>query len=173
MKNDQRLSSGASFQRPAFSAADLMTSTPPQASALLSPCLTTEPQSPLQDILVPLPQLELPSLEKHGERYKLFHVRVEGAYDYILSQKHFRRSKKSRRRRDIVNQKAVCLEIVESLVEAVLNPPLEATSSQDASIEICSQIDDALNSLWIQLNCLARNITAFGQRHEVRPSLVS
>ncbi|KAK2035955.1 hypothetical protein LZ31DRAFT_485147 [Colletotrichum somersetense] len=168
MKNEQRLSSGSSFQRPTFSAADLTTSTSPPASNLLSPCLTTEPQSPVQDILVPLPQLELPSLEKHGERYKLFYVRVEWAYDYLLNQKHFRRSKKSRRRRDIMNQKAVCLEIVESLVEAVVKPPLEATSSQDASIEICSRIDDSLNSLWMQLSCLARNITTFGQRHEVR-----
>ncbi|KAK2060746.1 hypothetical protein LY76DRAFT_675356 [Colletotrichum caudatum] len=168
--NDQRLSSGASLARPTFTVEDLMTSTSPPASALLSPCLTTEPQSPIQDILM-LPPLEFPSLEKHGERYKLFSVRAEWAYDNILSQlgsKHFRWPKRSRRRRDIMEQKAVCLAIVASLVEVVVKPPLEATSSQDASIEVCSQIDDALKSFWMPLSHFARNIMTFGQRQEVR-----
>ncbi|KAK1599350.1 uncharacterized protein LY79DRAFT_504495 [Colletotrichum navitas] len=173
MKNDQRLSSGSPIQRPTFGAADLITSTSPSGSALLSPCLTTEPQSPTQNACLPLPPLESPSLEKHGQRYEMFSVRVEGAYDTVLSQldsKRFRRSKETRRRFDIKVQKASCLKTVKSLVGVLVSPPLEAASSQDASIEVCTQIDDALNSLWIQLSYLARDIARFGQRYEVRLS---
>ncbi|EFQ34299.1 uncharacterized protein GLRG_09443 [Colletotrichum graminicola M1.001] len=178
MKNDQRLSSGSSLQRPTFSAADLITSTSPSGSALLSPSLTTEPQSPTQNVCLPLSPLESPSLEKHGQRYEMFSFRVEGAYDAVLSQldsKRFRRSKKSRRRFDIEVQKASCLNTIGCLVRVLVSQPLEATSSQDASIEVCTLIDDALNNLWIQLSYLARDITRFGQKHEIvsGPPIVS
>ncbi|KAK1981904.1 hypothetical protein LZ30DRAFT_591717 [Colletotrichum cereale] len=172
MNNGQRLSFGSSPQRPTFSAADIMTSTSPLVSALLSPCLTGEPQSPTQDTCAPLPRLESSSLVKYGQHYEILSVRVGGAYDAVLHRldsKRFRRSKetKERRRFDIKVQKASYLKIVTSLVGALVGPQPEAISPHDASIEVCTQIDDALNGLWIQLHYLAGDITRFGLKHEV------
>ncbi|KDN60079.1 hypothetical protein CSUB01_06345 [Colletotrichum sublineola] len=174
MKDGRRLSSGPSPQRPNFSIAELMASTSPSASALLSPCVTTEPQSPTQDACVPLPRLESWSLEKYGQHHEKLSVRVEVAYDAVLNlldSKRFLSSKRTKERLqfDIKVQKASYLKTVTSLVEVLVSPLPETTSSQDANIEVCTQIDDSLDRLWSQLHRLAGDIARFDLKHEGRP----
>ncbi|KAK1960058.1 hypothetical protein LY78DRAFT_707052 [Colletotrichum sublineola] len=178
MKDGRRLSSGPSPQRPNFSIAELMASTSPSASALLSPCVTTEPQSPTQDACVPLPRLESWSLEKYGQHHEKLSVRVEVAYDAVLNlldSKRFRSSKRTKERLqfDIKVQKASYLKTVTSLVEVLVSPLPETTSSQDANIEVCTQIDDSLDRLWSQLHRLAGDIARFDLKHEVRSAIAS